>query len=179
VAGLELSTFRLDRLSYPFGLVFILAAFLAAVFSWHERDRVQDSAAQLTAGAALGALFAGDLLTLFVFWELLPMASVFLIWRRGTVASRAAGTRYLAIHVLSGVLLLAGAVLLWSETGSLGFDAIGLGAGLAGWLILLAFGIKCAFPFLHNWLQDAYPQSTVVGGVVLSAFTTKLAVYTL
>ncbi|MEM6899854.1 MAG: proton-conducting transporter membrane subunit, partial [Pseudomonadota bacterium] len=42
-----------------------------------------------------------------------------------------------------------------------------------------AFGIKAAFPLLHNWLQDSYPKATIVGAVVLSAFTTKLAVYVL
>jgi multicomponent Na+:H+ antiporter subunit D len=40
----------------------------------------------------------------------------------------------------------------------------------------LAFGIKCAFPLLHNWLQDSYPEATPTGTVFLSAFTTKLAV---
>merc|ERR1712137_1521726 len=44
-------------------------------------------------------------------------------------------------------------------------------------LVFIALGIKAAFPFLHNWLQDSYPKATVVGAVVLSAFTTKLAVY--
>ena len=46
-------------------------------------------------------------------------------------------------------------------------------------LILLAVGIKCAFPLLHAWLTDTYPEATVVGTVALSAFTTKLAVYVL
>ncbi len=179
IAGMDISTYRLDRLSYPFGLVFILAAFLTAIFAWHNKDRVQDVASQFYAGSALGAVFAGDFLTLFVFWEITAIASVFLIFRRGTTASRNAGMRYLVIQVLSGVLLLAGAVMLWAQTGSLAFDEVGLDAGLAGWLVFLAFGIKCAFPFLHNWLQDAYPQSTVTGGVILSAFTTKMAVYAL
>ncbi|NIN38482.1 MAG: Na(+)/H(+) antiporter subunit D, partial [Gammaproteobacteria bacterium] len=48
-----------------------------------------------------------------------------------------------------------------------------------GLLIFLAFGMKCAFPLLHNWLQDAYPEATETGTVFLSAFTTKLAVYAL
>jgi multicomponent Na+:H+ antiporter subunit D len=46
-------------------------------------------------------------------------------------------------------------------------------------MMFVAFGIKCAFPLLHNWLQDAYPESTESGTVFLSAFTTKLAVYAL
>ncbi|MCW8858051.1 MAG: proton-conducting transporter membrane subunit, partial [Kangiella sp.] len=51
--------------------------------------------------------------------------------------------------------------------------------GTAGWLIFIAFGIKCAFPMLHNWLTDAYPEATPTGTVFLSAFTTKVAVYAL
>jgi multicomponent Na+:H+ antiporter subunit D len=92
--------------------------------------------------------------------------------------------RYLAIQVSSGLLLLAGALLHYNETGSLVFDYIGLEgldgfANLGGLLIFLAFGIKCAFPFLHNWLTDAYPEATPTGTVFLSAFTTKVAVYAL
>ncbi len=179
VAGIEIATYRLDQLSYPFALVFILAAFLAGLFSWAEDDRAQDVAGQLYAAAALGAVLAGDLLTLFVFWELTALASVFLIWRRRTPDARDAGMRYLAMHILSGVLLLAGAVLLWTQTGSMAFDAIGLEAGIGAVLIFLAFGVKCGFPFLHAWLPDAYPRSTITGGVLLSAFTTKMAVYAL
>ena len=49
----------------------------------------------------------------------------------------------------------------------------------AAWLFFLAFGIKAAFPFLHNWLTDAYPEATPTGTVFLSAFTTKVAIYCL
>jgi multicomponent Na+:H+ antiporter subunit D len=86
--------------------------------------------------------------------------------------------RYLVIQVSSGVLLLAGALVHYYQNGSLAFEYIGL-EGLSGWLIFIAFGIKCAFPFLHNWLTDAYPESTPTGTVFLSAFTTKVAVYAL
>ena len=47
------------------------------------------------------------------------------------------------------------------------------------WLIFTAFGIKAAFPLLHNWLTDGYPQATPTGTVFLSAFTTKVAIYAL
>jgi multicomponent Na+:H+ antiporter subunit D len=66
----------------------------------------------------------------------------------------------------------------YQQTGSLAFDFIGL-QGIGGWLIFIAFGIKCAFPLLHNWLTDAYPEATPTGTVFLSAFTTKVAVYAL
>jgi multicomponent Na+:H+ antiporter subunit D len=124
-------------------------------------------------------VYAGDLVTLFVFWELTAITSVFLIWARRTERAYRAGMRYLIIQVGSGVLLLAGALFHVVETGSIGFSTLGLDGNLGTTLIFLAFGIKCAFPLLHNWLQDAYPEATVGGTVWLSAFTTKLAVYAL
>jgi len=176
--GYELMPYRVDKLSLMFGYVFHIAAFIAVVYSLHVRDTVQQVAAMLYAGSGLGAVFAGDLLTLFVFWELLAFTSVFLIWARRTQRAYLVGMRYLIIQVLSGGILLVGALFYASENGSLAFGKIGL-EGIAGWLIFIAFGIKCAFPIAHTWLTDAYPEATVTGTVFLSAITTKVAVYAL
>ena len=178
IFGYTLTLLRVDSLSLVFGTIFLIAAFLNVIYGLHERDTTQEVAALVYAGAATSAVFVGDLISLFVFWELTAISSVFLIWARGTERAYRTGMRYLIIQVGSGVILLAGVVLLAEQTGSIGFDKIGL-SGLASWLIFIAFGIKAAFPFLHNWLQDAYPEATVTGTVVLSAFTTKLAVYAL
>ncbi len=175
----ELMPVRIDALSRIFGLIFYLAAFLAAVYALHLRQRLQQTAATMYAGSAIGAVFAGDLVTLFVYWELTAIASVFLIWARGTERSYRTGMRYLIIQVGSGVLLLSGILFRLSETGSLAFNHFGPLDDPGTALIFLAFGIKCAFPLLHNWLQDAYPEGTVTGTVYLSVFTTKLAVYAL
>ena len=172
----DLTLFRADKLSLLFGYLFHIAALLALIFALHVRDTVQQVVGLLYAGSAIGAVFAGDLITLFVFWELLALTSVFLVWARRTEVSMHAGVRYLSVQVASGVLLLAGALVQYHQTGSLAFEFIGL-EGVAGWLIFLAFGIKCAFPFFHNWLTDAYPEATATGAVFLSAFTTKVAVY--
>jgi len=182
--GAELNVVRIDPLSRPFGIVFHLAAIVSAIYALHVRDTRQHVSGVLYAGAAIGAACAGDLLTLFVFWELTAISSVFLIWASDSEKSYRAGMRYLIIQVTSGVLLLSGAIVQYVETGSLAFETFvggGESAGLttAGKLILTAFGIKCAFPLLHNWLQDSYPKATVTGTVFLSAFTTKLAVYSL
>ena len=173
-----LTLFRLDKLSFVFGLIFNIAAFLSLLYAWHVRDPVQQVMTLLYAGAAIGAVFAGDLISLFIFWEVTAVTSVFLIWARGTEGAYHTGMRYLIIQVGSGVLLLAGTLLLVRQTGSIAFIDRGL-VDLATGLIFIAFGIKCAFPLLHNWLQDAYPASTATGTVVLSAFTTKLAIYAL
>jgi multicomponent Na+:H+ antiporter subunit D len=176
--GYTLVPLRVDGLSRVFGYLFATAAFIAVIFSLHVKDTLQHVAALVYAGSSLGAVFAGDLVTLFVFWELLAVSSVFLVWARRTERAVAAGLRYLVIQIMSGVLLLAGTLLHLQHSGSVAFTQIGLD-GLSGWLIFTAFGIKCAFPFLHNWLTDAYPEATPTGTVFLSAMTTKVAVYAL
>ena len=176
--GFDLVHVRIDKLSIVFGAIFYIAAILGIVYALHNDDRTEQTAALAYMGAAIGATFAGDLITLFVYWEMTAVTSVFIIWAGKTERSYQAGMRYLIIQVLSGVLLAAGAVVLARETGSFAFDFIGI-ESLGGWLILAAFGIKCAFPLLHNWVQDSYPEASPTGTVFLSAFTTKLAVYAL
>lgn len=181
VFGYDLVPVRVDRLSMVWGIVFHIAAFLCALYAGHVRDSLQRSAALAYAGSAIAAVFAGDLITLFIFWEITAVSSVFLIWARTSERAYGAGMRYLIIQVGSGVLLLSGAGFYFRATGSLAFVSMtDLGLMAPGpFLIFLAFGIKCAFPLLHNWLQDSYPEATVTGTVFLSGFTTKLAVYAL
>jgi len=174
----ELELMRVDKLSRIFGVIFCLAAFLGNLFAWHVRDTVQQVAALLYAGSAIGAVFAGDLITLFFYWEGTAIASVFLIWARRTEGAFHTGMRYLIIQIASGVILIAGVALYYRDTGSIAFENMTLGS-LGTWLIFLSFGIKAAFPLLHNWLQDSYPAATITGTVILSAFTTKLAIYAL
>jgi multicomponent Na+:H+ antiporter subunit D len=176
--GYSLEVTRVDALSRVFGIVFYLAAFIGVLYALHVKDRLQAAMSLIYVGSAIAAVFAGDLLTLFVWWELTAISSVFLIWARRTEAARRAGQRYLVIQVTSGLLLLVGTIQLYQQTGSLAFGAIGL-ESTAGWLIFIAFGIKAAFPLLHGWMKDAYPEATVTGTVFLSGFTTKLAIYAL
>ncbi len=176
--GTLLTLVRTDALSLAFGYVFAIAACLNGIYSWHVRRGIEQPAALVYAGAAMAAIFAGDLLSLFVFWELSAVASALVIWAGGTPAAYRAGMRYLAMQLGSGMLLAAGAALHYADKGSLAFDAIGL-ASPGGVLLLAAFGIKCAFPLLHNWLQDAYPEASATGTVILSAFTTKIGIYAL
>ena len=179
--GYALEPVKVDKLSLMFGYLFHLAALIAIIYALHVKDTVQHVAGLAYAASAVGAVFAGDLLTLFVFWELLALTSVFLIWARRTDRAYASGVRYLIIQVLSGVLLLAGLLILAQVNNSLLFTHIGLEhdgiAEIGAWLIFAAFGIKCAFPFVHNWLTDSYPESTPSGTIFLASFTTKVAVY--
>ena len=175
--GMLLTPLRVDGLSFIFALIFLIAALLAGIFMAHLRERLEPASAMVYAGAAVAAVLCGDLLTLFVYWELTAIASALVILANGSQNSRLV-IRYLLIQVSSGLLLMAGAVVHIQATGSADFGHLGLEAP-GGLLILLAFGMKAAFPLLHNWLQDAYPAASPSGTVVLSAFTTKLAIYAL
>jgi multicomponent Na+:H+ antiporter subunit D len=185
VFGYQLTPVRVDGLSLVFGYIFLIAAILIGIYGLHVRDGVQVVAALTYVGSAVGAAFAGDLVTLFVYWELTAVTSVFLIWAGRTERAAKAGMRYLIIQVGSGVVLLAGIILHFIDTRSLDFvKLIGADGSLAAAnigviLIFLAFGVKAAFPLLHNWLPDSYPESTPTGTVYLSVFTTKLAIYAL
>ena len=185
--GNTLNLVRIDSLSRIFGVIFHLAAVMASIYSLHVDDTKQHIAAMVYAGSAIAAACAGDMITLFVFWELTAVSSVVLVWAGQGPGAYRSGMRYLIIQVISGVLLLSGAILEYSASGSLAFEAFRFGGegkslfdlSTGGQLVLLAFGIKAAFPLLHNWLQDAYPEASVTGTVFLSAFTTKLAIYSL
>ena len=166
LAGLDLILVRADAITRPFALVFHIAAALNVIYAMHENVRTTATAGLAYAGAAIAALFAGDFITLFIYWELTAFTSVFLILISRSERSFAAAMRYLLMQVSSGVILLAGAVILWHSGQGLNVQALDAST-LAGGLILLAFGIKAAFPFVNGWLQDAYPEASVTGTVML------------
>ncbi|MDT0594767.1 Na(+)/H(+) antiporter subunit D [Glaciecola petra] len=174
----QLEIVKVDKLSLLFAYLFHIACFLCLIYALHLKDKIQIVAGLAYAGSAVGAVFAGDFLTLFIFWELLALTSAFLVFARRTEASQRAGIRYLMMQILSGVALLIATIMYYQNTGSISIDFIGLGS-TASYFFLFAFGVKAAFPFLHTWLTDAYPEATPVGTVFLSAFTTKVAVYML
>ena len=176
--GLSMDLVEVDKLSIIFGYLFSLAALIGGIFSLHLDDRLQHVSQMAYAGTALGAVFSGDLLSLFLFWEGMVATSVFLIYARRSPTSVSVAQRYLLFQVTSGVLLLAAAIFMFQESGSYDFTAMTLETP-AGVLLFLAFGIKAAFPFLHTWMTDAYAEGTVTGAVFLSSLTTKTAIYCL
>ena len=178
VLGLNLILYQSDSLTFPFSIIFHIAAVLVIIFSWHSKNLMEHMATLAYAGSAIGALHAGDFFSLFIWWEATALTSVFIVFAGNTKAARDAAMRYLIIQVSSGVLLLIGACLLLYQTGNHNLTVLDLTTDF-GIFIFIAFGIKAAFPFLNGWLQDSYPESSVTGTVALSAFTTKLAIYAL
>ena len=167
-----------DNLSLPFAIVFHIAAFLVIIYGSHIKDWKEQLAILSYSGAAIAALHAGDLFTLFLWWEATAFTSVILIFCGKTYRAYKSAIRYIIIQVGSGILLLSGAILLFQNSNEAIFQELNFNS-TAGLLVFIAFGIKAAFPLFNGWLQDSYPEASEVGTVALSAFTTKLAIYAL
>jgi len=179
IFGLELSFGQVDKLSLVFGYVFIIIAFGGFLYSLHVKEKGEHFWAMFYAGSALGVVFAGDLLSLYLFWELMAISAVFIIWSNKTPEALKAGYRYLLVHLFGGALLLSGILLCFHETGNLTFSGAFEKTGLGRNLILISFMLNAAVPPLHAWLPDAYPEASPTGAIYLTAYTTKSAVYVL
>jgi formate hydrogenlyase subunit 3/multisubunit Na+/H+ antiporter MnhD subunit len=181
--GYTLVLLRVDSLSYLTGLIFAIITFLAILYAAAVAPPRLHLFALVYAAASLGVVFAGDWITLLVFWEVMAIVSTFLIWQEHGEAI-GAGYRYLMFHGLGGALLAAGIALLFMGGGS---PIVGPLAGIpasvyqmwASVLIVLGIGVNVAFIPLHTWLPDAYPRANFVASVFLSVYTTKAAVYLL
>jgi multicomponent Na+:H+ antiporter subunit D len=171
---------RVDRLSQVFAHIMGLMAIIGTLYGLHVKRPAEHIAAWTYVAGSIGAIYAGDFITLFLFWELMAIASTFLIWFRNSSKSIAAGYRYLLVHMAGGVALLAGIMLTYRATGSLAFNPLDVANPSAGtWLIMIGFILNAAVPPLHAWLPDAYGEATFNGSVFMCAFTTKTAVYAL
>jgi len=171
---------RVDRLSQIFGYIMTLMCFVGTLYGMHEKEDAQHMAAWLYVAGSLGTIYCADFITLFIFWELMAFASVFLVWFRRREQSLPTGYRYLMVHTAGGLFLLAGFMLRWKATGLLTFEHIDVAhPETYTYLIMLGFILNAAVPPLHAWLPDAYGEATVGGAVFMCAFTTKTAIYTL
>ncbi|MGE4203277.1 MAG: Na(+)/H(+) antiporter subunit D [Vulcanimicrobiota bacterium] len=176
--GQQLILARIDPLSRAFVLIFHVVALIALLYCFHFDNDVEFTTGLVYAGAAVGAVTAGDYFSFYAYWEVLGLAATFLILNRQTDKARAAAVRYLLLHFAGGLLLLYGLLSYITATGTSRMGPIGLAAPGA-WAIFLGLGLNCAWPLLHTWVTDAYPEATIGGIIFLSAFTTKTAVYAL
>lgn len=175
--GHDLILVQTDKLARLFATVFAIMGFAGGLFAFRQKNTLELAAAFVYAGSAISITFAGDLITLFIFWEVMAIASTVVVLCGGAGA-RGAGLRYAAVHMLGGVLLMAGIAGEIATTGSTAFTVMDIST-LPRMLILAGFLINAGAPPLSAWLPDAYPKSSWSGMVFLSAFTTKVAVYVL
>ena len=158
--GYELEALRLDNLSRIFATAFLIAALLANIYAWHEPDRVQRTVTQIYAGSAVAAALAGDLVSLFIFWELTAVSSVFLVWASGTENAYRAGMRHLIIQVGSGVILLTGLIGDVTATGSIFQSLVRRpGASLIFWLLASNVPFRCSITGCKTPIQKPPSQA--------------------
>ena len=182
----ELTFLEVDKLSKVFAYIFTIMGVIGVIYSIHVKNDGEHFSAFYYVGGSLGVTFAGDFLTLFLFWEMMAFSSVFLIWFRKSKSSLDSGFRYLLWHVAGGLILLAGIMLQYSVSGDLSVKYLPFHGwwptdlqSLASFLIVIGFIVNAAVPPFGAWLPDSYPAATVTGAVFMSAFTTKTAVYAL
>ena len=167
-----------DKLSRLFGLIFSIMALGGTIFSINNVKNKELGFAFIYAGSAIGVTFSGDLISMFVFWEIMAIGSTMVIWNGLELTSHKAGLRYALVHFLGGVILMIGIIGNINQTGSSNFTAVSLDSW-AQWLMLIGILINAGAWPISSWIGDAYPEASAGGMVFLSAFTTKTAVFVL
>ncbi len=161
-----------------FATIFCIMAFAGGLFAMGHARLTELVAAYLYAGSAVGVTFSGDLISLFIYWEIMALGSTLIIWAAGGERAWKASFRYLQVHLFGGMLLMVGIIWRVQFTGSVDFGPMALDHP-ANILILIGFLINAGAPPLSAWIPDAYPEASPSGMVFLSAFTTKTAVFAL
>ena len=176
--GYALTPIEITRLGRLFATVFLIMGFCGGLYAFRYASKLELCAAFVYAGSALLVVLCGDLITLLIGWELMAIGSTLVIWSAGTNGAYAAARRYISVHLLGGVLLMAGVIGHIHTQGTTSFSAMHAD-NLYSILILAGFLVNTGAPPLQSWIGDAYPEASPSGMVFLSAFTTKTAVYTL
>ncbi|MCB1757466.1 MAG: Na(+)/H(+) antiporter subunit D, partial [Gammaproteobacteria bacterium] len=161
-----------------FASIFAIMAFGGGLYAYRQARWQELASAYAYAAGAIGVSFAGDLISLFVFWELMALFSTLVVWCGDSPNAKAAGVRYAIMHFIGGVILKIGIIGLIVQTGSVEVRPL-LASDFSTWMILTGILINAAAPPVSAWLSDAYPVASPTGSVFLSAFTTKTAVLTL
>jgi multicomponent Na+:H+ antiporter subunit D len=175
--GFETVLYQVDDFSRLMGLIFGFIGAAAVVYAYaSEADGRQTAAALGYVGTSLGAVFAGDWLTLIFFWELMAVTSTLLVWHHGGRAVRA-GFRYALAHGIGGSVLLGAVAWQYAAAGSFVFTGDGMVGTMPMVLAALGIGVNVGFVGLHTWLPDTYPAPHVAASVFLCVYTTKTGVY--
>jgi len=161
-----------------FATIFLIMAMVGGLYAWKQANTLELSSAFVYAGSAVGVTFSGDLITLFIFWEMMALGSTAVVWAAGTESAYRASMRYLLVHLLGGVILMAGITAHVMATGDITFTSMKPDS-IGKILILIGFLINAGAPPLSAWIADTYPEASPSGTVFLSAFTTKTAVFAL
>jgi formate hydrogenlyase subunit 3/multisubunit Na+/H+ antiporter MnhD subunit len=185
-------TLRMDGMALVFAL---LAAFLWVLASPYAIGYLRGDDAKnqtrfmafyaLCLSTAFGVAMAADLLTFFIFYELLTVATYPLVTHKGDEKAIAAGRRYLGYLISGGALVLLGTTIVYQQTGELAFRAGGfVGDAMSGTLVAVAFllfavgfGTKAGLMPLHAWLPSAMVAPTPVSALLHAVAVVKAGVF--
>jgi multicomponent Na+:H+ antiporter subunit D len=176
--GLAVTPLRLDALGQVFGLGFGLIAAILSLFSDYRRDRLEDVALMAQAGGAAAAVFAGDLISFIAAAQLGALAGAALAANGRTPQALGAAIRMLIWQGLAGLLLVAGAGLIWSAGGSVDFGQMDARTP-GGAMFLAALLIMLGAPLAHVWIKDAAANTTPAAAAALAVFPVGVALYAL
>jgi NADH-quinone oxidoreductase subunit N len=190
------SSFLIDALSIYMAIIIVAISIVVIVYSVFfinsaERptDRYFAIMLMLTA-ALLGAVFAGDLLTLFIFWEVATVAAAFLMMFRKNAFSINATMKYLIMVIIASAFVLLGLSIVYGITGTLNYAAVSSALStlsssnmslliIAFIFIAAGYAIEAAIVPFHFWLPDAYTAAPAPSAAFLSALVDQGSYYIL
>ncbi|MDD7215150.1 MAG: Na(+)/H(+) antiporter subunit D [Firmicutes bacterium] len=176
VPKITLQLLHVDSLTKMFLVIFSAASLIGAVYALSSKNRFETGLEAIYAGSSMGAVLAGDWITLIIFWEIMAVSSWLIVTSAGTERASKAGFRYLMVHLLGGNLLLAG-IIMKVAGGSMDITCLTGTGDAAFWLIFLGVAVNAAIPPLNSWVSDAYPEAPMGGTVYMASFTTKVGMF--
>ncbi len=180
--------FRVDALGFFVGVISIFLWFLASVYGveylreGHAHIRY-DVFSMLSLGGMLGVVFTGNLFSLYIFFELLSVASAILVFHEETPDAMRAGFKYLFLGVAGGLVLLFSIIATYQITGHGDLSLIGIGLKGSRWLpyifwgYIIGFGVKAGMFPVHIWLPSAHPVAPSPASALLSGVMIKAGAY--
>ncbi len=170
LAPISFSTHDYSRI-VVFG--FTLVGSLVLLYGLQLSRPSEQAVALVALSSAIGIVFSNNFIVLFIFWEMLTLATAGLILLRKTPEAIMAGLYFLSFHLAGGLIVLLGILLHYQETGS--FILTEPSAGLI--FFIIGFGFKAAFLPFHLWVARGYPSANFPSSVILAGLTTKIGVY--
>jgi len=176
--SMSLKIISSTKLSFLFCLVFLILGIVGKIFSIYQKSISEKSLVLLYIASAVGVIFSGDFIVLYIFWEMMAISSTLVIWSSSSPSAMKSGQRYLLVHLIGGLILLVGILGMYSETQNLAIRILQLDEWYT-WFVLLGLLLNAGAPPFSQWVADSYPEGSYSSTVFLSAYTTKTAVFVL
>ena len=182
-------SFRVDALGFFLGFISSLLWFLTSVYAieYMKKEHAQtryNIFSLLSLCGMMGIVFTGNLLSLYLFFELMAILSYILIIHEETAEAMRAGTKYLFMGIIGGLLLLFAILATYVITGTLTLAGSGLSSfkgtpyfTTVFWAFIIGFGVKAGIFPVHVWLPDAHPVAPSPASALLSAVMIKAGAY--